>query len=626
MTDIVKNPFDDQRLCGAKTALIEFKPDNQGRYQFRLSCQYTRMGLDSFQVGDLVAVENYSPPHDGDITYSILSLTQVYPSHFATQGPDAYPGHVFESMRTIKEDWEKQDDKILYPTTTINAFAVSTGWQFKYNSRKNAELPELETEKNLPMVGSEIRPISRDMVDKIINQGMEECSKSPFNHNKFEDINIKIDEEALLTTHFGVFGFTGVGKSNLVSSLVTALSAKGTRKPSNVIIVDPNDEYLGLLIDHFKSGEIAIMYIHVGPDSLPDPIINVLGSNDVPPAEVTELLYKQMKLPSKLKNDKDLKTYIIGGLENAIQNTRIALPAKDLGTLIRNTIFQTTETSTGAAVRDVLQDVERQWTNGLDGVPITADTLQHAVTTIGTPIGFLTPIENGRLGGMGASKFGTALGVIERTVRVLNRLQGQMHNTPPQAIIPTSELIQLLNAEDSRRIIIITGRRDSDVKTFVQIFGNELYESRRKEGTLEPFCVFLFDEADLFIPVEEGDTETIQIKEFCITLARRGRKFGLGIGISTQRASQLDTEVMGNLHTYFVSKLPRSYDRDKVAEAFGIGQEQLTPTFTFRPGNWLIISHDATGLKGVPIPVIAENANDRIKQSSLITSLTPKGT
>ena len=70
---------------------------------------------------------------------------------------------------------------------------------------------------------------------------------------------------------------------------------------------------------------------------------------------------------------------------------------------------------------------------------------------------------------------------------------------------------------------------------------------------------------------------------------------------------------MGNLHTYFVSKLPRAYDREKVAEAFGIGQEQLTPTFTFRPGNWLIISHDATGLKGVPIPVTAENANDRIK-------------
>jgi len=623
MTDTSdKNPFDDKKLCGAKTALIKFKPDDQGRYQFQLSCQYTRNGLDAFQVGDLIAVENYTPPHNGGVTYSILSLTEVYPSHFATQGTDAYPGHVFESMKSIKEDWEKQDDKILYPTTTINAFAISTGWQFYYNSRNTTELPPLDVEKNLPMVGAEIRPISRDMVDKIINQGMENCSESPFNHSKFEDINVKLDEEVLLTTHFGVFGFTGVGKSNLVSSLVTSLSATDARKKSNVIIIDPNDEYLGLLIDHYESEDIPILYIHVGPDSLPDPIISVLGNNAEPPSDVVELLFKQMKLPSKLKNDKDLEKYIKKGLTNAIKNTKIALPARDLGSLIRNTMFETTEIGTGAAVREVLQDVENAWTTPVQGIPITSDAIQHSIDMIGAPVAFLYQIDNNRLAG--TPRFGTALGVINRTVRILNRLRERMHTIPENAIIPTSELIKMLNKKDERRIVIITGRRDSDVKGFVEIFGNELYESRRKEGLLEPFNVFLFDEADLFIPTDDDGPETIRIKEFCITLARRGRKFGLGIGIATQRASQLDTEVMGNLHTYFISKLPRSYDREKIAEAFGIGQDQLTPTFTFRPGNWLIISHDATGLKGVPIPVIADNANERIKKSSTIQSTALK--
>lgn len=123
---------------------------------------------------------------------------------------------------------------------------------------------------------------------------------------------------------------------------------------------------------------------------------------------------------------------------------------------------------------------------------------------------------------------------------------------------------------------------------------------------------FFFDEADLFLPLDTKNEETARIKEFCVTLARRGRKFGLGIGISTQRASLLDTEVMGNLHTYFVSKLPRAGDRQRIAEAFGISDDQLSPTFTFRPGDWLIISHDATGLKGVPIPSYADDANKRI--------------
>lgn len=611
-----KNPFDIKRLYGAKTALIAFKPDDQGRYQFQLSCQYTRMGLDSFQVGDLIAVENYSPPNQGDTTYSILSLTQVYPSHYATQGPDAYPGHVFESMRSVKQDWINQGDKILYPTTTINAYAVSTGWQFSYNSRNSTELPDLEMERNLPMIGAEINPISRDMVEKIINQGMEEASESPFWHSKFDDINIKMDVEALLTTHFGVFGFTGVGKSNLVSSLVTSLSATETQKPSNMIIVDPNDEYLGLLIDHFQARQLPMLYIHVGTDSLPDLITQELGKKKQPPGSVTELLFKQMKLPSRIKNDVSLKKYILAGLEEAIRNTRIALPAKDLGSLIRNTLYETMETSTGAAVKDVMRDVG-QLMNVFDGVPITQDSISRALRLIGDPpVDFLERVENQRLGGRNGRTFGTARGIMERTINALNRLRNEIGETPPQAIIPISELLQLLNDKENRKIIIITGRRDAQVKEFVQILGNDLYESRRKDGTLEPFCVFLFDEADLFIPVEERDIETNKIKEFCITLARRGRKFGLGIGISTQRASQLDTEVMGNLHTYLVSKLPRAYDRDKVAEAFGIGQDQLTPTFTFRPGNWLIISHDATGLKGVPIPVTAEDANERIKKSS----------
>ncbi|MGF1496771.1 MAG: hypothetical protein ACFB8W_08095 [Elainellaceae cyanobacterium] len=46
-----------------------------------------------------------------------------------------------------------------------------------------------------------------------------------------------------------------------------------------------------------------------------------------------------------------------------------------------------------------------------------------------------------------------------------------------------------------------------------------------------------------------------------MTLARRGRKFGLGIGISTQRIANLDVNTLAQSHTYFVSKLPRQYAR-----------------------------------------------------------------
>jgi len=105
----------------------------------------------------------------------------------------------------------------------------------------------------------------------------------------------------------------------------------------------------------------------------------------------------------------------------------------------------------------------------------------------------------------------------------------------------------------------------------------------------------------------------LAVKKIVEMLARRGRKFGIGIGrICTQRTRLLRTSVMAQPHTYLVSKLPRLSDRQAVQEAFGFSEEMSRQTFKFVPGNWLLASYDATGLKGVPIPIHAENANERI--------------
>ena len=85
------NPFDEEKLYGGRSALVEMTPDKQGRFEFEIWCQYTRKGLDALQVGDLVAVENYTPPLGNSKTYSVLTLTQVYPTHFANQSAGGIP-------------------------------------------------------------------------------------------------------------------------------------------------------------------------------------------------------------------------------------------------------------------------------------------------------------------------------------------------------------------------------------------------------------------------------------------------------------------------------------------------------------------------------------------------------
>jgi hypothetical protein len=164
--------------------------------------------------------------------------------------------------------------------------------------------------------------------------------------------------------------------------------------------------------------------------------------------------------------------------------------------------------------------------------------------------------------------------------------------------------------------VIFGDHTDTERRFAFDVVSNEqhsVYSERRRRGTNAPLTLFVFDEADDYIPLDPKGTYS-QSTQAVETLARRGRKFGLGVLIATQRVTYLNTNIMAQPHTYFISKLPRASDRQRVTEAFGIPEDMLRETFKFRKGDWLIISHDATGLAGVPIPVHAVNAEDRLRE------------
>ena len=179
------------------------------------------------------------------------------------------------------------------------------------------------------------------------------------------------------------------------------------------------------------------------------------------------------------------------------------------------------------------------------------------------------------------------------------------------ASITLPEIIDDLNDKTRHSLWIIQSHSPNDLRDFSYNLGNELYERRRLNGIIDPIVSFVFDEADEFIRTG-GKGSYERSAEIAETIARRGRKFGIGLGIATQRIRYLDTNIMSQPHTYFISKLPRATDRTAVSEAFGFGDEMLNQTFKFGKGQWLLVSHDATGLEVVPLPVKTEDANERI--------------
>ena len=178
--------------------------------------------------------------------------------------------------------------------------------------------------------------------------------------------------------------------------------------------------------------------------------------------------------------------------------------------------------------------------------------------------------------------------------------------------ISLGDMILNLNLDSASSLYIIQDADDVQVREFSSRLGMQILRSRRERGIISPPVSFIYDEADQFIAQDGRQPGMRDSKQTAEQLARHGRKYGLGIGIATQRIVYLDTNILGQPHTCFVSKLPRATDREKIQEAFGLSDETLQESLRFNVGQWLLISHSAPGVDGLPISVQVPDANVRI--------------
>ncbi len=55
------------------------------------------------------------------------------------------------------------------------------------------------------------------------------------------------------------------------------------------------------------------------------------------------------------------------------------------------------------------------------------------------------------------------------------------------------------------------------------------------------------------------------------------------------------------LHSYFVSTMPRPYDRQLISDTFAIDDAFMERTLMFQNGDWLMTSLKATNTQNVPV-------------------------
>jgi len=620
--------IDDPFVRLRNGVLMKLEEDDVTQYTYEIWFEYTRQTMMDIREGRFLLAKNYGSEQSQE-HHSILQVTSAVPVHYALgTNPEGYPGFLMEAARNIAQDWINQESVAQEDTTIIICKASPTRLGLTQDA---SNLWQLEVDKSLPMVGSTIKILNSDAAKEIINNEMGIDLPKMEAGKWLVDPSIPVDAftEDFIKLHFGVFGFTGVGKSNLVSTYISKILSEYRERnlPVKIVLFDLMSEYTTLLVDSLIRIDDAFI-LALDEMAMPGNVISYLrGDNSIQQNAIRDLVRTTL-MPKSLE---PLRSQLNDPMEVMLTNQKIKIHNRyrTLADLIRAkrgaVLARASGSNCSRNISRMLDNVE----NDSNSAGVFQQFIQDLLAAIGnletntqpTP-GVNQNIDNifnqvtinaARVGGNAMTQSGLeALAILRAELdQLLRNSQTPFING---VSITTQEIINMLNNPNGPTLIVVQTNLPDRIREFASELGNYLYETRRRRGLTSPLVSMVFDEADEFIPNDKGDAGSsyAQSAQTIETLARRGRKFGIGIGICTQRTRHLDTSVMAQPHTYLVSRLPRKADRDIITDAFGVAEEMFAQTFKFSPGNWLLTSYDATGMKGVPIPIQTDDANKRI--------------
>jgi DNA helicase HerA-like ATPase len=591
--------------------LMKMEENQQTRYQYEIWFEYTRQIMTELREGTLLAVKNFST-NQNETHYSILETVSLMPIHYALgERPEGYPGFVMEAARNIATDWTSQEDRSEEDTTIIRCAAMPTGIEI-IESHGGRDLIQ---DQALPMIGSEVRVLTTDATRMIVNREISPTEDHVFEGgrwlvNNVVPIYIRVDD--LVRVHFGIFGFTGAGKSNLVSTYIASLLriSQDRRRPVKIVLFDLMGEYTVLLLDQLLSLPQAWI-LAIGEHTLPGRVVEFMcGSTTERQNAINDLLSSSL-YPKFLER---IRSNFQPAFARLLDQEKLRIyrePILRFSSFLDAHEELLTKGNMGNSSDDMwrLKQSIRQRYSTQERSPQTAQSVINEIQNFGQSNSGLTATARNNLASF------------QRQLEL--EASQQRRNFPETASLSLENIINNLSNSQQSSLIIIQAHDPDDLRNFSNEIGWRLYEHRRRTGVIQPLVSFIFDEADEFIPQHAEGESYRQSSRIAETLARRGRKFGLGVGICTQRVANLKTNVMAQPHTYLISKMPRQYDREAIQQAFGFSEDMFRQTFKFAPGDWLLASHDATGLKAVPIPIHAQDANERI-QNFLQTLSSPR--
>lgn len=612
----------DGKFKGRLSAVIPARINNtsenapiSAKYDCRIKVEYHKEIMSLLEEGMIIAVKNFKSKFNNQQTitncFSLFVISRIWPDHYGMRGlsDSTYYPMQFEVIEQSVEDWATDDKS----TMMIQISAIPINYDLLVNYTDDGEIKcEYVKGFSYPIIGDTVFLLNAKTVSQMYNQKVmkkmnwdannNNCTNSEgpelgiikMFENSPEKIPIYVHMDNLVRYHFGIFAFTGGGKSNLLSNLLRKILLH--TKDTKILLFDISCEYPFLLADLFADTSIESM------------IILERLVNDA------EQFYVSVVKPREFEEDERAKQGLVKVFERGI---------------VTHFVKPSSVTPTCKEILKELEDLKNEST----GKPHYLDAINQIYTKLFECMtqnnlnessfideNFVQILSISAIEAMKTFKVSDKAGLYawassRDTLR--GRLQ-QKKNYDKSNIkndydgVTIDQIIKIL--EGNTRLTCISISDPYTIKDIAITLSRELLYKRKRQFKVRPYILFVFDEAQEFVQ-DLSNSRGID-KECSIeveTLLRQGRKYGLGGCIATQRIAYLNTSALQQLHTYFVGTLPRPYDRNVVSNTFNIDNQILEKTLEFAPGEWLLSSYIATGIENVPIFIRAENSEKKIE-------------
>lgn len=161
-------------------------------------------------------------------------------------------------------------------------------------------------------------------------------------------------------------------------------------------------------------------------------------------------------------------------------------------------------------------------------------------------------------------------------------------------------------------IVNLRGVDPETQQMIVYKLAKELFE-RRKVGELVPF-IMVMEEAHNFVP--EANLGKAVCSDIMRTIASEGRKFGMGIGVISQRPANVNKNILSQCNTQLIMRVTNKNDLSAISRSFeGITSEVQQSLTSLPPGTGLLL--------GKEYPVMTSIRTRRSKHGGVTQELDP---